>query len=354
MGEHYFLRRDEFLGFLDGIESKYDVYTLANQDGSLTYVRYARSGPDVVVGQARAVDPLKSFLFPARELVSVGFDPGFGSLQRRPRCVVGAKSCDLHALKVLDHVFKGNGGPDDPFYCEAREQTLLISSDCTRVLETCFCSVFGLAPQCDDTADLNLSELDSGVILTVLSSRGKAVVASALANPSTASPAQLQERDQRRGNTHQQAREMVERAGVPSEQELDGAVDAQYEDPAWAEMAGECVECGACNTICPTCHCFLLFDRIEDEALLRFKTWDSCLLRDFARVAGGHNPRPRLWTRLRNRFVKKFSYFPKVSGMNACTGCGRCIEACPAQIDIRNVLKRIVSHANSTQPVSPH
>jgi len=354
MEEHYFLQRDEFLGFLDRIESEYDVYTLKDQGGSLTYDRYTGSGPNVVVGQARAVDPLKDFLFPARELVSVGFDPSFVGVEHRSRCVVGVKACDLHALKILDHVFRGNGEPDDPFYCDARNQTLLISSDCTRVLETCFCSAFGLAPHCDGTADLNLSELDSGLILTVLSSRGKAVFNSALANPLPASPGQLEERAQRKATMHQRAREMAGQAGVPSEQELDGAVDVHFDDPVWEEMADPCVECGACNTICPTCHCFLLFDRMEDEALLRFRTWDSCLLRDFARVAGGHNPRPQLWARLRNRFVKKFSYFPKVAGMNACTGCGRCIEGCPAQIDIRNVLKRIVSHADSTQPVSPH
>jgi Fe-S oxidoreductase len=73
----------------------------------------------------------------------------------------------------------------------------------------------------------------------------------------------------------------------------------------------------------------------------RFRSWDSCLLKGFARVAGGANPRPQLANRLRNRFEKKFGYFPQTADLFACTGCGRCISACPAKIDIREIMKRL-------------
>ena len=101
----------------------------------------------------------------------------------------------------------------------------------------------------------------------------------------------------------------------------------------------ECVECGACNMICPTCHCFLLVDQSADDKFQRLKVWDSCLMKRFARVAGGANPRKHLGERLRNRFIKKFDFFPEILGIYACTGCGRCIETCLGDIDIREVLK---------------
>jgi Fe-S oxidoreductase len=75
------------------------------------------------------------------------------------------------------------------------------------------------------------------------------------------------------------------------------------------------------------------------------RIWDSCLIEEFAKVAGGANPRSKLWMRLRNRFEKKFDFFPKVADLYACTGCGRCISACPAKIDIRRVLKNLLKNA---------
>ena len=131
---------------------------------------------------------------------------------------------------------------------------------------------------------------------------------------------------------------------LPRQDAYSGVVAANFEADVWRDEAQTCVECGACNTICPTCHCFFLFDQKDEAGMARFRLWDSCMIKDFARVAGGANPRPELWMRLRNRFEKKFDFFPKVAGLYACTGCGRCISACPAKIDIRKVLKRLVAH----------
>ena len=70
------------------------------------------------------------------------------------------------------------------------------------------------------------------------------------------------------------------------------------------------------------------------------------MIKDFAKVAGNANPRGKLSQRLRNRFEKKFDFFPKVANVYACTGCGRCISACPAKIDIRKVLGKLVDNAS--------
>jgi ferredoxin len=142
--------------------------------------------------------------------------------------------------------------------------------------------------------------------------------------------------------------------GVPSEERLEGAMARNAASPLWAEEAEACVECGACNTVCPTCHCFFLCDQARNGEPSRVRLWDSCLYRDFGRVAGGGNPRARLWMRLRNRFEKKFDFFPQVAGFNACTGCGRCIAACPARIDIRRILKRLTEDANERESISAH
>jgi ferredoxin len=107
----------------------------------------------------------------------------------------------------------------------------------------------------------------------------------------------------------------------------------------WKEFMLPCVECGGCNLICDTCHCFLLADRKSDGINAKVRIWDSCLYANYARVAGGANPLKLRAQRLRNRFLKKFDFFVDNLGMPACCGCGRCIEVCPGKIDIREVLK---------------
>jgi ferredoxin len=58
-------------------------------------------------------------------------------------------------------------------------------------------------------------------------------------------------------------------------------------------------------------------------------------------VAGGHRPRSEKSERLRNRFLCKFLYYASqydLQESSSCTGCGRCVEACPVNVDITEIL----------------
>jgi ferredoxin len=267
----------------------------------------------------------------------------------KPMCVVGAKACDLKGFKVLDSVFMGDDYLD-PFYKQAREANLIISADCTSVLETCFCLALKVDPFPKESFDLNLSEIDnlSGIggqfVVEAGSEKGNGLLEKFSGYLQEAKQDQIKKRDQQRSAVADQVRNNIRSNGVPAQDRIAGVIEKNFEDPLWKEEAETCVECGACNTICPTCHCFLLLDQLGGNDLVRYRLWDSCLIKDFAEVAGGANPRPELWMRLRNRFEKKFDYFPKVNDLFACTGCGRCILACPGKIDIRKVLKRNVEN----------
>jgi len=298
---------------------------------------------DLEIGGARAVDPLKAFFFRCREEVARDFDPENPNEDVRPLCVIGAKACDLKGFAVLDHVFMD---PDygDPTYRRLRESSLIISSDCTSALDTCFCLAVGVEPYPVQDFDLNLSPVDGGFIIETGSERGRGLIRKHPDFFSEPSSEHIAERQKTRAVVADAVRAGIEDAGVPSQDSIYGAVKRNYESEIWNDEAATCVECGACNTICPTCHCFLLYDQESKGKLGRFRIWDSCLVKDFARVAGGDNPRDKLWKRLRNRFDKKFDYFREVMDQYACTGCGRCISACPGKIDIRQVLKRLVGN----------
>jgi len=296
-----------------------------------------------VIGEVRASEPLKAFFFQPKQRVAENYQDATPARAGKPLCIVGVKACDLKGFKVLDTVFIG---PDyeDPFYKKAREENLIISADCTSVLDVCFCLSLDLNPYPQDNFDINLSDIGEGYVVQPGSDKGERLLERFSDYFREASSAQIKTRDQQRASVTEQVRKNIQANGVPVQDRLAGVVRENYEHPLWKEEAETCVECGACNTICPTCHCFLLLDQLDNRDLVRYRLWDSCLIKDFAEVAGGANPRPQLWMRLRNRFEKKFDFFPKVNNMYACTGCGRCILACPGKIDIRNVLKRNVEN----------
>ena len=61
---------------------------------------------------------------------------------------------------------------------------------------------------------------------------------------------------------------------------------------------------------------------------------------DYTRMAGGANPRPTKKERLRNRYMHKLSYFNERYGETLCVGCGRCIDNCPAHLDISEFIEK--------------
>jgi len=347
-----FISEEDLLALLGTLQDEYAVLLPANHEGRRYYVPYASLyGPDrrspeelsLAVGEVRAFEPLKAFYFRARQKVAEDFEDALPSPTQKPLCLVGVKACDLKGFKVLDQVFVGEDY-QDPFYRQARQDNLIISADCTSTLEVCFCLALQVEPHPQELFDLNLSQVSGGFVAEAGSDRGERLLAGNGKRLQPPSSEALRERDQQRARVRAEVTKNIRDNAVPQQDELAGVIQKNFEAPLWQEEAQTCVECGACNTICPTCHCFQLFDQLADKTLARYRLWDSCLIKDFARVAGGANPRPELWMRLRNRFEKKFDYFPAVANFYACTGCGRCILACPGKIDIRKVLKRNVGN----------
>jgi ferredoxin len=243
---------------------------------------------------------------------------------------------------VQDHVFKDHDYVD-PFYVKAREENLIIAADCTCAIDTCYCLAAGNQPYPEENFDISLSQVKNGFLVDVGTDKGQGLVDK---NPSLfeeASEGMARERDRQRENVVKEVKDNIKENDVPSYDKFKkDIIKRNWESDIWDDEAKTCVECGACTIICPTCHCFLLYDQKSEERMARLRVWDSCMIKDYARVAGGANPREKLWMRLRNRFDKKFDFFPEVAGFHACTGCGRCITACPAKIDIRKVLRRLV------------
>jgi sulfhydrogenase subunit beta (sulfur reductase) len=328
---------------LSALSKGREVYAQEGQEnGSFRLSKSAKWQTGLhTLGSYRPTEPLKSLFFPAREFIG----RWKGDALREPmpeRIVFGVKNCDLSSLAVFDFVFL-QGVAKDPYYADAREKTILVSTDCSSQLEVCFCPAVGEQPFAKQGFDINIAATIEGYVIEDGTARGARLLKSVEHLLQPAEAELLEELEQQRSERYDELAEQCHAHGLAPGADLQAAVEGSFESELWGDFAENCVECGACNFICCTCHCFLLADGVDEEGMpARSKLWDACLYNGFARTAGGGTPRPLRAERLRNRFDKKFSYFPQVLGRYACDGCGRCTEACIANIDIRDVLRGAV------------
>jgi hypothetical protein len=337
---------DEFLAAL--IRGR-ELYALqAGEGGQYHLVRTETWDAErLTLGAFRQIEPLKSIFFPLREF----FGPACSNTEPEsdplPEAIaIGVKNCDLAGLEIQDHVFRGLP-PADPRYVEARDKTILVTCDCTDCLDVCFCPVVGTKPYAERGYDINISPVSGRYLIDAGSEKGEQLLNQVSDYLAPADEDLLREQKRcREAMTHRLVEQSAER-GLRPGLDLAAAVRGAKDSRMWGDFARDCVECGACNFACCTCHCFQLADGTSDSVAARGKQWDGCLLMNFARVAGGANPRAGRAKRLRNRFQKKFDYFPEVLGCYACDGCGRCTEVCTGRIDIRAVLKRAVDETES-------
>ena len=250
-------------------------------------------------------------------------------VEAAPTVLMGVHTCDLHAIRVLDKVFSQDYS--DANYLERRRHTLIVSLECLRPCdEHSFCKDMGTLTA-DEGYDLHLTDVGEAYTVHVGTERGEALLEKyAQARPAT-------EPDIRRLNEalsgkwpHFKHRLEFDAAELPA------LLATAYDYPLWDELGERCLACGSCTNVCPTCYCFNVVDEVnlaltEGE---RVRTWDSCQLDEFARVAGGENFRQARSARQRHRFMRKGKYIYDKVGELGCVGCGRCVRACLVHINI--------------------
>jgi len=328
----------ELKPFLDAVAEQMDLYVPKKTAKHYVYNRYDPSA-DVPVefNNIRACMPVKEFLFPLRELAAVFPEP-FEPQEIKPFAVFGLKDCDLRSIEVLDKVFLEEEF-EDPFYVARREKMFIISSDCFEPAESCFCNVMDGRPFAQSGFDLNVSQVKDGFIIEVGSQKGTDFIEKYPHLFAKVEDALLAERDKNRVETQKQLQQ--NNADLKFDLPVNKIVEKSWDSDVYDQEAKTCVECQACTRVCPTCHCFYLFDTKQKDYFAKMKMWDSCMRLSYAEVAGGANPRKVLADRLRHRFMHKFSYFLDRYGINMCVGCGRCVDAEAGEVDIRNVLKKL-------------
>jgi len=348
----YFAEEQSLVRLLESLDAA-DVYAAVCGVRAPRYANLRKvPGSKLALRQPRPSASPKSFLQPAKERVAVYSTHGPSEIESsagaEPYALVGLRACDLKAIEYLDKVFL-EGEPRDPFFEARRRAQILITVDCAEVHETCFCTALGGKPFAEAGFDLNLTPITAGYLIEVGTEKGRALIEKAGSLVREATAQQIAERDRLRRRSVEALEKQI--SGLRLPENIQEILLRSEKTGKRLEASADCVECAACTFVCPTCYCFYLFDQpAGGENFERLRTWDSCILGDYSRMAGlpgaKPNPRPRLRSRFINRLLHKYAYGPQQFGQLGCTGCGRCIEACFGKIDIRQVLRELGSDEN--------
>jgi ferredoxin len=244
--------------------------------------------------------------------------------------LIGARSCDLHAIAVQDRTFL-HGPYADPDYAARRAGVFVLAVNCAVAGATCFCVSMGTGPRATQGFDLALTELldDDGhrFLVEAGSERGAAMLARAGAR--AASPDDRAAAD---AIVERTARSMGRRLDAAGVKEL---LSRNLEHPRWDEVATRCLSCANCTLVCPTCFCATVEDvtDLTGEHAERWRAWDSCFTLDHSYIHGG-SVRTTPKARYRQWLTHKLATWHDQFGTSGCVGCGRCITWCPVGIDI--------------------
>lgn len=302
-----------------GVQAKGDCFEFAP----------LRQAADLRLDYDIAILPPKMFFQPAREPL-VAFDGAAGYrtlLAAEPFILLGVHPYDLEAILQMDILFTADA--DDIHYRSRREKAVIVACDVRNPSPNCFAG-------CMDTAvirhgfDVLLTRVADEYVAEAGTEAGAALLA-ACAEAPEADVVSLARREQVWLDNRKLLRKHDLKVAL---KELPGLLERSYDHPVWEEKARRCFSCGSCNLVCPTCYCFDVQDEVgwDLKRGVRSRTWDGCLLKDFATVSGGHNFRKNRAERYRHRYYRKGKYMPDKIGRIACVGCGRCVSACVSKI----------------------
>ena len=251
--------------------------------------------------------------------------------------IFGVRACDARGFEVIDGVYL-NMDPVDSYYKNRRDHGTVIVLACNEPAKTCFCPTFGIdASQSTPSGDVSCWLADGKYYFQANTDKGKKFVE----------------------NAKSVLADAADSAVEAAKKDIKAKVEAQpfakmdlskfqgkdmlkiFNSKIWDKVAEPCVGCGTCTYVCPTCMCFDVRDFDTGNGVRQIRCWDSCMHNDFTQMAA-ENPRHTQKERSRQRFMHKLMYYPMAhEDMFACTGCGRCVENCPVNMNIVKVIKAV-------------
>ncbi len=333
MNDIFKISLEEWERLIKSLSSSNNIFAPVRKEGGLDYslINQENAG-NIVYNEAKPASPLKIFFLPVK--LNVTIPSGYS----KKTIIIGAPACDIEALKLLDKIYLDDKLSDGT-YLEKRSDSLIISNDCYIIREHCHCTTYGITPHSPEGCDINLSSDKEYIYLESYSDKGSLFIKENIeANlVIKTSETNIKSISGRRDQTIKSLSDNNKK--LPGTEKTGKSIKYSPQE-TWKKYSSKCVSCGACSAICPTCTCFLLIDKPDFE---KVKQLDTCQYPAFERVAGGEDPLKELSIRFKNRYMCKYVWKPERFHTVACTGCGRCIEACIAKISKNELIMELQS-----------
>ncbi|MBN1564808.1 MAG: 4Fe-4S dicluster domain-containing protein [Anaerolineae bacterium] len=342
----YILSKEQLGEFVEKLQAKFRVVGPVRTEYGYAFDDITKP-EQLELNYSTTILPPKKYFLPQREVLfefeSETDDKGLRSYEVRPifqevepTVIFGVHTCDMHGITLYDRVFAE--GYRDEHYVERRENTYIIGMEClTPCDDASFCKDMGTlsAPQ---VYDLHMTPMNDHYMVDTGTERGEKLLLDHV-YVEMARKEDIQQLGQVLSSKWPRfkMRLKVTRDQTPS------LLTLGYKAKLWEELGEKCLACGSCTNVCPTCFCFDVQDEMDINMTdgERSRVWDSCQLREFALVAGGHNFRDTKASRVRHRVMRKGKYIKQVHGITGCVGCGRCERACLVNITIPGTINNL-------------
>ena len=333
------ITKDNMAAWLQGLRETYELIGPVKRPDGAPEFRDMDSTADIALDNAAWLMPPKDFLLPRSETLTV-YDPKDAAepvktplAEEKPRLMLGLRACDARAIKVLDGVYM-EGAFEDPYYAARRKGMVMVGNVCGESRWSCFCTSVGEPVEWLKDLDAVITDIGDSFIVTANTPVGESLLSdvSVMSEPS---------------DEHFKLKVAAwdKLAAIPKKPFAEKLAKdfLSWEDPIWEKFSRKCMGCGICSYLCPSCSCFDIQDERVAGQIERFRCRDTCQTCNFTLMGAGHNPRPEKKMRVRQRLSHKFKYQPEQFGMFGCTGCGRCVELCPVNLDLRQVLSEVAT-----------
>lgn len=297
---------------IEFVIKNYETYGPVISDGKIIFDKLENSN-DLSLFKEKTVLPFKKVLFPDNlDINSLKSD--------RKIALVGLNNCDIWALHRFLDQFK------DTSILPSKNNILIIGSEC-KPSANCFCDLMGTNTYAP--FDLFIQDEKNGVSVFSDSQKGDSI---------------LKTLGLKKGSSDLKLRKIDPNEKALDKKKLSNAVENKKGNiDFWQGISNNCFGCGSCSLVCPLCFCSRqIFHNDLEGNSTRCLKWDSCFSKSFSEIQHHIDYRDNNRDRLYNWYHHKFVRSLKENDYFLCTGCGRCIDACPARLNTKNILKALI------------